>query len=50
MAHIIDDLLKSEGSTTYFIMVGAGHYISDYSVLEILKEIVMKSIKLNNKV
>ncbi len=38
MADTIDKLLKGEGSTTYFVVVGAFHYISDYSVLDILKE------------
>jgi len=38
MAGLIDELLNAEGSTTYFIMVGAGHYISDYSVIDMLKE------------
>jgi uncharacterized protein YbaP (TraB family) len=38
MADYIDDLLKSEGSSTYFVVVGSGHFISDYSVLDILKE------------
>lgn len=38
MAEKIDDLLKAEGSNTYFIVVGTLHYISDYSVLDILKE------------
>ncbi|MDD3173635.1 MAG: TraB/GumN family protein [Herbinix sp.] len=38
MADYIDKLLKAEGSSTYFIVVGSGHYISDYSVLDILNE------------
>ena len=38
MAEKIDELLSSEGSTTYFVVVGTGHYISDYSVLDILEE------------
>jgi uncharacterized protein YbaP (TraB family) len=38
MADYIDGLLKAEGSKTYFIIVGSGHYISDYSVLDRLKE------------
>lgn len=38
MAEYIDDLLKSEGEGTYFVVVGALHYVSDYSVLDILKE------------
>jgi uncharacterized protein YbaP (TraB family) len=37
MADYIDNLLKSEGNHTYFVVVGAAHYISDYSVLDILK-------------
>jgi uncharacterized protein YbaP (TraB family) len=36
MAEKIDGFLKGEGSTTYFVVVGSGHYISDYSVLDIL--------------
>lgn len=38
MAEKIDGFLKGEGSTTYFIVVGSGHYISNYSVLDILKD------------
>jgi uncharacterized protein YbaP (TraB family) len=38
MAEYIDGLLKAEGSATYFVIVGSGHYISDYSVLDRLKE------------
>ncbi|HWT74895.1 MAG TPA: TraB/GumN family protein [Mobilitalea sp.] len=38
MADYIDGLLKAEGSHTYFIIVGSGHYISDHSVLDILKD------------
>ncbi len=38
MAAYIDMLLKGEGSTTYFVVVGSGHFISAYSVLDILKE------------
>ena len=38
MADKIDQLLKGEGSATYFVVVGAFHYISDYSVLDILEE------------
>lgn len=38
MAEKIDAFLKAEGSTTYFIVVGSGHYISNYSVLDILKD------------
>lgn len=38
MAEYIDQLLKAEGSATYFVVVGSAHYISDYSVLDILKE------------
>ncbi len=37
MADYIDQLLKTEGSNTYFVVVGSAHYISDYSVLDILK-------------
>jgi uncharacterized protein YbaP (TraB family) len=38
MAEYIDGLLKAEGKKTYFVVVGSGHYISDYSVLDRLKE------------
>lgn len=38
MAENIDGLLKAEGSATYFVVVGTGHYISDYSVIDILVE------------
>lgn len=38
MADYIDKLLKAEGSSTYFVVVGSGHYISDHSVIDILKE------------
>jgi uncharacterized protein YbaP (TraB family) len=38
MADKIDILLGAEGSATYFIVVGTGHYISDNSVVDILKD------------
>jgi uncharacterized protein YbaP (TraB family) len=38
MAEYIDNLLKAEGNNTYFVIVGSAHYISDYSVLDILKD------------
>lgn len=38
MAEKIDGFLKAEGSTTYFVVVGTGHYISEYSVIDILVE------------
>ncbi|TAH67023.1 MAG: TraB/GumN family protein [Anaerolineaceae bacterium] len=38
MAKKIDEFLNAGGSTTYFVVVGTGHYISDYSVLDILEE------------
>lgn len=38
MAEYIDNLLKAEGSKTYFVIVGSAHYISDYSVIDRLKE------------
>ncbi len=38
MADYIDNLLKAEGNATYFVIVGSAHYISDHSVLDILKE------------
>lgn len=38
MADKIDQMLKAEGSNTYFVVVGSAHYISDYSVLDMLEE------------
>lgn len=38
MAEYIDKLLKSDGSNTYFVVVGSAHYVSEYSVLDILEE------------
>lgn len=38
MADYIDDLLQAEGNNTYFVVVGSAHYVSDYSVLDILTE------------
>ncbi len=38
MAEKIDGFLKADGSTTYFVVVGSGHYISNNSVLDILKD------------
>jgi len=38
MADYIDNLLNAEGNNTYFVVVGSGHYISDYSVIDILIE------------
>jgi len=38
MAEKIDQFLKAEGSTTYFVVVGSLHYISDYSIIDILKD------------
>ncbi|NLO10297.1 MAG: TraB/GumN family protein [Clostridiales bacterium] len=38
MALKIDSFLKAEGGITYFVVVGTGHYISDYSVIDILKD------------
>lgn len=38
MAEYIDVLLNLEGNNTYFVVVGSGHYISDYSVIDILEE------------
>jgi len=37
MAEYIDALLKSEGENTYFVVLGAAHLISDYSVIDRLK-------------
>lgn len=38
MAEKIDGFLKADGSATYFVVVGTGHYISEYSVIDILKD------------
>ena len=38
MAEKIDAYLKAEGSSTYFIVVGSAHYISEYSVIDILED------------
>ncbi len=38
MADYIDALLKEEGKNTYFVVVGSLHYLSNYSVLDILEE------------
>lgn len=38
MAEKIDGFLKAEGSATYFVVVGTSHYISDYSIIDILEE------------
>jgi uncharacterized protein YbaP (TraB family) len=38
MAVYIDSLLKAEGSNTYFVVLGAAHFISDYRVIDRLKE------------
>jgi uncharacterized protein YbaP (TraB family) len=38
MADYIDNLLKGDGEHTYFVIVGALHYMNDYSVLDRLKE------------
>lgn len=38
MADKIDGYLKAEGSSTYFIVVGSAHYISEYSVINILED------------
>ncbi|MHB8132518.1 MAG: TraB/GumN family protein, partial [Mobilitalea sp.] len=38
MADNIESLLKSEGSNTYFVVVGAAHYIGDKSVISILEK------------
>ena len=38
MAAYIDSLLTSKGNKTYFVVVGSGHYVSDYDVIDILKE------------
>lgn len=47
MADKIDGFLEGEGSTTYFVVLGSGHYISNYSVLDILEEMgyELKQIK-----
>ena len=38
MADNIESLLKSEGSSTYFVVVGAAHYLGDNSVIDILED------------
>lgn len=38
MADFIDWLLTSEGKKTYFVVVGSAHYVSDYDVIDILRE------------
>lgn len=38
MADYIDQLLTSEGNKTYFVIVGSGHYVSDYDVIDLLAE------------
>lgn len=38
MADYIDALLKEEGKNTYFVVVGSLHYLSDYSVMDLLQE------------
>jgi uncharacterized protein YbaP (TraB family) len=37
MADYIEGLLKAEGSKTYFVIVGSGHYLGNDSVLDILE-------------
>lgn len=37
MADYIEGLLKAEGSRTYFIIVGSGHYLGNESVIDILE-------------
>jgi uncharacterized protein YbaP (TraB family) len=38
MAAYIEGLLKAESGHTYFVVVGAGHYIGDANIIEILKK------------
>ncbi len=38
MADYIDNLLKTKGSNTYFVVVGTAHCISEYNVIDRLKE------------
>ncbi|MDF2484726.1 MAG: hypothetical protein K0R46_894 [Herbinix sp.] len=38
MADYINNLLKTEGSNTYFVVVGAGHFISDNDVIDRLED------------
>ncbi|NLP35552.1 MAG: TraB/GumN family protein [Clostridiales bacterium] len=38
MAEYIDNLLQSDEENTSFVVVGSAHYISEYSVLDILEE------------
>lgn len=37
MADYINELLKAEGENTYFVVVGAGHFISDNDVIDRLE-------------
>jgi uncharacterized protein YbaP (TraB family) len=36
MADYIDGLLQGKDAKTYFVVVGSGHYVSDYDVIDIL--------------
>lgn len=38
MADYIDKLLRAEGSNSYFIVVGAGHYASENSAIKMLQD------------
>ena len=38
MAARIDEMLKAEGNHTYFVVVGAGHYMNKNGVIDLLKE------------
>jgi len=38
MAQYIEQLLKAEGNNTYFVVLGAMHYISDYDVIDRLEQ------------
>lgn len=44
MAEFIDEMLKNGDGGTYFVILGSAHYISDYSVLDIL---VKKGYEIN---
>ena len=38
MAAYIESLLKAEGGKTYYVIVGAGHYLGDSNIIDILSD------------
>lgn len=38
MAQYIDQLLKAEGNNTYLVVLGAGHFVSDYDIIDRLEK------------